>query len=249
MIDEGRLGRMRPQFLDERGALVAAEADEAVGVARIDEQDLAAVAGMANDGGVFPVDQVAQLVLGHPHGIGAARVGGAGGEHVQAGHATQPLAHRRGQGIEGRAHVGEQRAAAIGRNLDAVQHGKPRRRLLIGLVAVPGRCALDAKRIDRAVGRDVGDQRHFWEIRMLVAFEEMRPGYAETAAEGPDLRGVELLVAQHQDGMLGERIGDPSDGAVVQHPRGIDAADLGADRRSQLPQRWCARHQPSFISL
>jgi hypothetical protein len=58
--------------------------------------------------------------------------------------------------------------------------------------------------------------------------------FSEQTAEGEMLVLRQMLVAEENDEVLGERAVELVEGAVAEWPRQVDAADLGADDRRQL---------------
>ena len=76
--------------------------------------------------------------------------------------------------------------------------------------------ALDAVPIDAAIFVDIAQPRHLGIFLVAIADERMDARRAEAAAEGGDVAGAEMLVAEHQDRMLGEGLADPGEGGVVE---------------------------------
>ena len=78
---------------------------------------------------------------------------------------------------------------------------------------------------------DVGDDQYLGMLGMQILVEDMDLEIAEAAAER-DLPGlVDALVAEQQHGVLVPGPLDGGEGRVVEIPREVHAAHLGAERR------------------
>src|SRR5215469_17606487 len=82
---------------------------------------------------------------------------------------------------------------------------------------------------------------------MAVTDERVNARLAKAAAEGGDVAGFEMLVAEYQHRMLGKGAADPGKRVVVEL-RQIDAKRLGAEvlaKRAQLSRFGGNRHRQS----
>jgi hypothetical protein len=66
-------------------------------------------------------------------------------------------------------------------------------------------------------------------LGVAVLDQRVLAGGAELPAERRELSGAEVLVAEHQHRMLGERLADPGGSRGVERSRQIDAEGLGAE--------------------
>jgi len=95
---------------------------------------------------------------------------------------------------------------------------------------MPVGCTLDPEPVGVAVLVDIGQPRHFRIFGVTVIDQRVDLWRTETASERSQLGGTEILVAEHQHRMLGERLLDPGESLVVERLGQIDAERLGAER-------------------
>ena len=163
---------------------------------------------------------------------------------MQRGKPVEIGLHPVRQRFIGRIHVGEQRVAAARRALLDVEDRAHRRLEVAGHVGVPA-LAIGARRI--LVGIDLHQRR----IVALMGRGGMDVQFAELAAEGEMLLRRDVLVAEEDHEIFGERAMDLVHGPVGAASRcEIDAGYLRADDRGELfdadglvrlgPRRRCA---------
>ena len=159
------------------------------------------------------------------------------------------LSHRRGQGVVGRAHIGEFGLAAAQsarrRHCHRVQHAQHHRHRHIGGIGVPQPVAEAVEpapvveRAQPAVLVEVGDVADLWVLEPPSAAARRRPAdleRPEPRREIAQLRIVEALVAKHQHGITIDRLPDRLDHRRIDRPGEVDAIRLGGKQRMKLAQ-------------
>ncbi len=234
---EFRPGQVLAEEVEQRLALRLGHVLEAGGVGDVDEERLAAGLRMGAD------DRVLGLVGGA--GVGSGIVLQpvlAGLRHVRLGRgrdpdqAVQHPPHARRQGLVGEVHVGEERVAAVGRDLAGEQDGAHRRLLQVGGVGVP-----DAAEIHRLVLAlqhldDLGMAGQPLDERILD-----RP--AEGAGEGEELVGRQVLVAEEDHEMVEQRLPHRARGLRVEPAAEVEAGNLRPERARHLAYRDRSAHR------
>ena len=119
------------------------------------------------------------------------------------------LLHAVGQRLVGEILVGEQRVAAVGRHLDAVEDGAHRRLGHHGGVGVP---LLADDLLVAGLARDLDDLG----VGLHALVVGMDEDLAEAAREGLVALGIELLVAEEDDAVVEQRLADVADGGLVE---------------------------------
>ena len=217
---------MVPQIVQDRVALVARDADDALGEAAVDIERLLAGHRMRADHRMFGA-RIGRLVGNAEVGIGAA-IGVLA--VMDRGEAFQVALHPIGQRLIGRVHRGEQRVAAARRALADIQDAAHRRFHVAGHVAVPA-FTVGARRVL------VGVDDHQFRMARLVRRGGMDVQLAEAATEVEVLLVADVLVAEEDHQVLRQRAMDFLERLVAERLREIDAADLRADDRRQLVDR------------
>ena len=140
----------------------------------------------------------------------------------------QHLLHGARQRLVGQVLVGEQRVAAIGWHVDAVEDGAHRRLGAQRGVGVPG--LPEIRRIARRA-----PHHHHLRVGAPVLQQRMHEEVAEAASERLVSGRVELLVAEEHDAMRVQRVADLADHGLVEVTGDIDTEDLRAARARQGP--------------
>ena len=135
--------------------------------------------------------------------------------------------HAVGQRVVGGVGVGEQRVAAARRTLLEVEDRAHRRLLLARHVGVPTFAV-------GALGARLGADDHQLGKAGFVRRRRMDVKLAEQPPEREVLLGRDLLIAKEDDQVLDQRAVDLALLLGGERPRQIDAAELGADQRSEL---------------
>ena len=136
-----------------------------------------------------------------------------------------------GQRIPRRVLVGEQRVAALGRQLLRMEHRAQARRLFIGQVGMPE--VAGVAQPDRlAVLLDIRDDEHLGLVGQLEIAQHVDLQGAEVAAEVHLLRGRDVLVAKHQHVIIEVRAVQPRKIGRGQRQRQVEADDFGAQWRA-----------------
>ena len=146
---------------------------------------------------------------------------------MDGGHALEVRLHAVRQRFVGGVHRGEQRVAALGRAGLDVEDAAHRRLEVAAHVGVPA-LAVGARAIL------VGVDDHQLGLARLVRRGGMDVQLAEQPAEGQVLVGRDVLVAEEDDAVLGQRPVQLVVLAVAERLAEVDAVDLRADDRRQL---------------
>ena len=160
----------------------------------------------------------------------------------QAGDLLSPLGRQRR--VSG-AHVGKQRAAFFGRDLLRVQDGEQRQVVFVSRVGVPIGGAFDAVPIDFSVLIHVGEPGDVGMLGVAIFHQRVLAGFAEMATKGGEFPCAEVLLPEHQHGMLGEGARDPGERRVVERARQVDAQSFSPQCLSKRAQSRCVGHGPS----
>ena len=146
---------------------------------------------------------------------------------MEGGHAFEILLQAIRQRLVGGVHRGEQGVAALGRALLDVEDAAHRRLEVAAHVGVPA-LAIGARQV--LVGMD----DHQLGLARLVRRRRMHMQLAEQPAEGQVLVGRDVLVAEEDHEVLGQRAMDLVLLAVGERLAEIEAVDLGTDDGRQL---------------
>jgi hypothetical protein len=113
-----------------------------------------------------------------------------------------------------------------------MQNGKQGQFGLVSRVGVPVGRALDAEPIDVAVLIDIAEVRDFGMIGMAVIDERVRTRLAKASSEACQISGPEVLIAEYEHRVLGER---PSTASKVSSCSGFDRSTLSTSVPSACP--------------
>src|SRR5579859_889428 len=223
-------GELRPmavfqQIFQQWPALGLCPTFEADGVGAVDEQQLAAGFRMRAYHRVYADGFAPAGILAHLGRAVCVHVGLGAGNHAVCVHGPEAFQRALQAGREcfvGEILVGEQRIAAIGRHLDGVEDGAHRWFLHHRGVGLP---VLADDLLVAGLAADV-DNLGVRADAVIVGVDE---DFAEAAGEGFVLIPLEVLVAEEDHAVVEERLADFAYHAVVEVPRDIDAADLGAE--------------------
>ncbi len=217
-----RLHLMLPEILEERPALLRRPALEVRRVSDVDVERPAPRLGVRADHRVLPGQGfhlhagALQALLARLRSIGLGR-GVDAGEPVE--HLSEPLR----ESLVRLVLIGEDRVAAIGRNLDGVQHARHRRLRQIGRVRVPDAAEVGLLVRELQHGRDHRALGQSLELRVLHRL-------AEATGEGELLARRELLVAKEDHQVVQQGLADLRDDRIGERRRDIHTVDLGAER-------------------
>ena len=141
---------------------------------------------------------------------------------------------RRIERLVGGIAVGEQRVAAVGRDLDRIQQGPGVGNLRVNLVVMEVHLAVGQCPDGLAVLTDVGDHHDVGMHAIIPGRTELgrtrqRSEFAEIAGHADLVVLRELLAAEHQDRMIEPSLANLRDDIRFEHLAQINAADFGAD--------------------
>ena len=221
---------MLVEVVEQRPGLLLGPAVEANREGGVHVEHLAAGVGVAND---HRVHGVLHCLLGVAETVGHVRIGLVSRpEHVTARmhrlELREHVLHAVRQRLPGEAHIGEHRVAAGRRDLEGVDHGAQRGRVVVGMIGVP--LVADVLLLVGFLA-DLGDLR----VTVDGREEPVDVDVAEAARGGHVLLGREVLIADHDHAALVESRPDAVECLVVDTGREVDAEYLGSQRSRDRP--------------
>ena len=141
------------------------------------------------------------------------------GEVVRRGAAFQPVLQRVGQVLVGGMHVAElrlaERLAVAHRHMPRVQDVGERDVVAVRHVGVPALAGIVGADL-LSVLLHVGQDHHLGMVRLVVGVGDVDLEFAEAAAEGGELIGVQCLAREAQHAVFAQRAQDRAEVAVRQ---------------------------------
>src|SRR5580704_15157058 len=220
--------RVLPQVVEQRRALLLGHVLEADREGAVDVERFATGLDMSADDRMLDL-AVRVLAIVEPHRLVAGivtthRVEPIGpARAVYRRHVAEHRLHAVRQRVIGEVLAGKHRIAANRRHLASIEHRAQGRSLEIADIGVPA-----AAEIARLVFLLTDFEDLLVVGHTLDEFMDLQ--LAEAAAEGEVLVGGQVLVAEEDHLVVGERVADFADRRVIELLRQVDAGDLGAER-------------------